>query len=306
MAHTTSKMPPRSSTVTGSRQGGTPQPSAGASKGTAETGVGTRADQYQAQHLHSIMRDMKAQVTKQTDRPFNPSSLVRGETTAPRVKTEELRAEARQAAQAGKKSELSEFEKIFLEFFSGSRTLGILLKGAEKKFRQKKLEEWREFFEDFFAYSQKKQAHRDKIRRLIYRGLTKGEPRPEAGDEEALPAVIVDLHLKRPHRDREEKFVRISLPDTELHGTLQERKPGQEIPTEIIQKLIRDDELTYWALSYKPVRRGFHSARGSALAAGLERQAQAAARAREAMSNRSMGISSRSASLAAEQMKKKK
>ncbi|MDX1402660.1 MAG: hypothetical protein R3245_12115, partial [Kiloniellales bacterium] len=83
-------------------------------------GASTKApgDRYQAQQLHSVMRDMKAQVTKQTDTSFNPSRLVRGDKIAPQVRTEEMRAEVRQAVQAGKKSDLTEFEKIFLEFFS--------------------------------------------------------------------------------------------------------------------------------------------------------------------------------------------
>ena len=130
---------------------------------------------------------------------------------------------------------------------------------------------------------------------MIYRGLAKGDPRPEDDPDNVLPALISDLHLKRPRRDREEKFIRIPIADIDLHEPIKQLKAGQELPDHLMQKLIPGDELTYWALYYKPVRRGFHTARGSALAAGLERQAQAANRAREAMSNRSMGISSRSA-----------
>ena len=314
MARTTSNRPSRPQARPAGRTGGKAAravpPASSGRQDTAQTQAKS-TDQYNTQKLHRVLRDMKAQVVKQTDRPFNPSRLVQsaatGRTGSPAtVKTEELRAEMRQASQTAKASDMTEFEKVFLEFFSGSRTIAALLQSAEKKFRKKKMEEWREFYETFYAYTKPKKLQRDQVRTMIFRGLSEQDERPEEmAESKATPMLIADLHIKRSPRDRSEKFARFPVSDPELHNQLKTLPVGHSLATEQIDTLIGTGNMDYLSLYYRPVRRGLQSARGGALAQNLERQANAAARAREAMSNAAMGISSRSAHLAAEQIKKK-
>jgi hypothetical protein len=80
-------------------------------------------------------------------------------------------------------------------------------------------------------------------------------------------------------------------------------KPGNTISVETFTKHFGDGEISYLCLYYRPVRQGLMTAQGHPLAKSMERQALAAARAREAMTPGRLDVSQKSTDLAKEQMK---
>lgn len=259
-------------------------------------------DQFSKTAVNELLEQMRKSVTRQGDQQFDPARLVRQAQGTPTVKTEELRSEMRQAMQAGKGAGLSSFEKVFMEFFAGLRKIAVLLKKGKKKFKKKKKDEWKEFFERLFPYAKEKKTEMQRIRELVFRGLSDEDPRLVSQPCTAKGTVLVaDIVFTS---GRSDKFARLPLSPNGTIAELKALKPGDRIDEALLQKCLGTGELEYLSLYYKPVRSALPSQMGSELAQNLQRQADAAARAHEAMSNTSMGISSHAANLASERVKK--
>lgn len=280
-------------------------PAKGKAPGTPARPVST--DQFSQKTINLVLKQMKK--AEQGERAFQPGRMMHAggagkAASTPAVMTEELRAEMRQVSQASKTSDLTEFEKVFLEYFIGNRTLGALLAAGEKKYRQKKLEEWRGFFEQLYAYIQEKKTSTEKIREFVFRGISNQDPRPSLKQGQARPPVLVaDLYLKRERRDRCEKFVRLDIPTNNALNEMRQLSPGSTISVETFEKHFGDGEISYLCLYYRPVRQGLMVAEGHPLAKSMARQAGVAKQAREAMFSKGLDVSSKSADLAKRQMK---
>lgn len=301
MAPTSSHMPPKGGAT--SRPSGQ---SGGVGTGATEAIGATQKqaqqtvpqDHFSAQTLSAVMSKLRDEVTRATGRA----------TSSLHVKTEELRAEMRQAMQSGKEGELSEFEKVFLQYFMGNKSFAAMLRAGMQKFRKKKAAEWREFFERLHVYTKEKSTPSGDIKELILRGLSDEDPRvPEQASTAQGTVLVTDLtYKKRNGRERSEKFVRLPIPSGEALARLQEMTPGDSLSTDDVASLFGDVSLDYLSLYYKPVREALSMGAAQTLSESMDRQAEAAARAREALRTPHMGISSHAAGLAAEQLKKTK
>ncbi len=242
-----------------------------------------KADQFSRVAVSDLLHEMKKAVTRQADQQFNPTRLVG------------------QAMQAPQKN-LSPFEKMFLEFFMGVRKFAAFLRKGQKKFRKKKKDEWKEFFERLFPYTKEKKIALGKIRELIFRGLSTEDPRLVSQPATARGTLLVaDIVFSTGRTD---KFVRLPLSANGHQRELEKMQPGERISVEHLPRYFDQEQLDYLGLHYKPIRPLLPSQLGGDLAQNMTRQADAAARAREAMMNSSMGLSSQAANLAAEGVKK--
>lgn len=256
------------------------------------------ADQFSQTAVSELLEEMKRSVTRQAEGQFDPARLVQRARQSPTVKPEELRAEVRQAQSQQLSRELSSFEKIFLEFFMGLRQLGRLLKKGQKKFCKKKKDEWRDFFERLFPYTKERSVASTEIRELIFRGLSEDDPRLVSQAATATGVVLVaDVIFESGRTD---KFARLPLSVNGTIALLQQMQPGEKIVRDQLLQWFGSGAVEYLSLYYKQVRPPLPAHVGSELTQGLLRQADAAARACEAMMRGPMGISSRAATLAAE------
>lgn len=237
-------------------------------------GAQTSVDQFSQTQVNLLVKQMK-QVVMQQGKVFQPGHMM----------------PARGPAKG-----LSDFEKVFLEYFLGKHSLGALLQAGEKKYRKKQLKEWKEFFERLYAYVKEKKADPDQIRHLIFRGISQEDPRPTQNQK--VPVLVADIYLKRKRRDRCEQFVRLEISNQVTLEKLQQLKPGEQISVETLVENFGDGEVPYLCLYYRPVRQG--------LLGGLDQQASAAGRAREALFSDRLDVSSKAANLAKHQLKGEK
>ncbi len=263
-------------------------------------------DQFSKQGLNKVLRQMK-QMVSEKGKGFQAGRMLAGKTTGPLgVLTEELRAEMRAAVQTAKDGDFTDFEKVFLEYFMGEKSLGVLLAAGEKKYRKKQLQQWKEFFEQLYSYIQEKSADAESIRELIFRGISNQDPRPDDPKAQSgKPVLIADLYIKRERRDRCEKFVRLEIPTTEALNTLRNLEPGAVISVETLVQCFGSDDIPYLCLYYRPVREGALTAQGHPAARHMARHAGAAAQATEAMYSGGLDVSSKAANLAEHHVKGK-
>ncbi len=330
MATSGSKLPPQTQT---GQQIQTPRTQERSVEGVrpdtgskAQQQAKTPTDQFAKKTVNKVIHQMKEGVQK-GGKALSGRMLQAGKTSGPpAVLTEELRAEFRQVSGATADSDLSDFEKVFLEYFMGESTLGAMLAAGEKKYRKKQLQQWKEFFEILYACVKEKECAPDQISKLIFRAISNQDPRPSefaAGPATARPSaaskrrsegvaaspavnvLVADLYLKRERRDRCEKFVRLDIPTQEALIIFQKLSPGDVISVGTLVECFGSGDIPYLSLYYKPVREGLMTAQGHPLANGLQQQAGAAARASEAMHRGSMDVSSKAANLAKHHVKGK-
>jgi hypothetical protein len=284
MTSTTPKGPSQS--IPGTRPTRQSQENSQGQRTQVEAGKKIGADQFSLTNFNLVMKNMKATVSSQAKGQYDPTQLVRNQ--PPQVKTEELRAEMRQAAQSGK-TELSTFEQVFMEYFLGGRSLGSALAAGEKKFREKALVEWKEFFEsleDFVVPIQK-------ICAFIFRGKTKTH-------------LVGDLHLQRERpvssekarSYREEKLVRVPLSMLET-DTVQDMLPGDKKSSDDIPKLFPKNTASYLRLHHRPLKTHALTGSDAALARSLSRQSVSSAQASEILASQ-LGLSRSSSHLASQ------
>ncbi len=287
-------MAPTGSNIPGSRQGPIPtDPNAGERKveGTRsqtqqqqpgaqqEAARKASTDKFSKTNINLVLKQMKETVSQNSRQSFHPSKLVSG------------------------REDVSEFEKTFLEFFMGERRLGAPLQPGEEKFRKKQVEEWKEFYEALYTCTVARNTAMEKVVRLVFRGLSQNDPRPEDRNQQVTGTVLIaDLYTQRQRRARCDKFVRIPVPNETALAQLQAFSWGDEISAAQTQQCFGTGDLEYLALNYRPVRKNLVTGKSYPAHESLQRNAQAAAQARAALQANRMGLSSQATNIAQQRM----